>query len=165
VIVREALPGEAAAIGALRVEAYDSQNLLAANPGYADTLRTHGFDGHGTVFVAVDDDGKLLGTVMLDPWHPESEIARGADEAEVRMLAVAPATQGQGAGRALMLAVIDAAAASGARMLLLSTRPAMKAAQHIYQGLGFIRSPELDWYPAPGVPLLGYRLPLTAATA
>ncbi|HWG02192.1 MAG TPA: GNAT family N-acetyltransferase [Trebonia sp.] len=159
-IVREALPGEAAAVGALRVEAYDSQHLLAANSGYADTLRRHGFDGHGTVFAAVDDDGKLLGTVMLDPWNPESEVARGADETEVRMLAVAPAAQGQGVGRALMLAVIDAATVSGARTLLLSTRPVMKAAQHIYQSMGFIRSPELDWSPLPDVPLIGYRLPL-----
>lgn len=165
-IVREALPGEAETVGALRVEAYDFQQLLTGNPGYADSLRSLGFDGQGTVLVAVDDaDGKVLGTVMLDPWSPGSEVARRADETEVRMLAVAPWAQGQGVGRALMLAVIDAAAASGARRLLLSTRPVMKTAQHIYQSLGFTRSPGLDWSPLPEVRLLGYELPLTAPDA
>jgi ribosomal protein S18 acetylase RimI-like enzyme len=174
VIVREALPGEAETVGALRVEAYESQGLLTGNPGYADSLRGFGFDGHGTVLVAVDDTdgsdsaggaggagGKLLGTVMLEPWSPDSEVARHPDEPEVRMLAVASWAQGRGVGRALMLAVIDAAAASGARRLLLSTRPVMKAAQHIYESLGFTRTPELDWTPVPGVLLLGYELPLS----
>ena len=37
----------------------------------------------------------------------------------------------------------------------------MKAAQHIYESLGFTRTPELDWTPVPGVLLLGYELPLS----
>lgn len=173
------LPGEADAVGALRVGAYRSGGFLAAGTGYADTLRVLGFDGHGTVFVAADatsgDDadgdagggrggsaGALLGTVMLEPWHAASEVSRGPEEAEVRALAVAPRAQGRGVGRALMVAVIDAAAASGARRLLLSTRPQMKAAQHLYHALGFVRAPELDWAPAPGVALLGFAFPLDA---
>ena len=100
----------------------------------------------------------LLGTVMLDPWHDGSEVARDRREAEVRALAVAPQAQGQGVGRALMLAVIDQARAAGARRLLLSTQPTMKAAQALYLSLGFARLPDLDWSPAPGMTLLAFGL-------
>jgi ribosomal protein S18 acetylase RimI-like enzyme len=171
----------------LRVGAYQAEGLL--NEQYAGTLRALGQDGHGTVFVAVDDNsvdntldstaddavddtagdgaagsransGKLLGTVMFEPWHVGSEVARSADEAEVRALAVAPWAQGRGTGRALMRAVIGAATASGARRLLLSTQTEMTTAQRLYRSLGFQRAPELDWRPVPEVPLLGFILPL-----
>jgi ribosomal protein S18 acetylase RimI-like enzyme len=167
------LPREAGTVGDLRVGAYQAQDHLSASPGYADTLRNLGLDGHGTILVAADGPGgtekllgteklagteKLLGTVMLEPWHADSEVARSADEAEVRALAVAPWAQGRGIGRILLRAVIDEAAARGATRLLLSTQPGMKAAQHLYRSLGFARTPELDWTPVPGVTLLGFTL-------
>jgi ribosomal protein S18 acetylase RimI-like enzyme len=138
-MIREALAGEMDAVGALRVAAYEAQSLLKANPPYAATLAALGADGHGTVLVA-EDGGHLLGTVMLDPWHDDSEIARGPQEAEVRALAVAPQAQGRGVGRALMLAVIDLARVAGARRVLLLTRPVMTAAQALYGSLGFERA-------------------------
>jgi ribosomal protein S18 acetylase RimI-like enzyme len=160
VIVREALPGEMGAVGALRVEAYRAGGLLAES--YAPTLRALGNDGHGTVLVAAEDgaDAKLLGTVMLEPWHDHSEVARSPQEAEVRALAVAPRAQGLGVGRALMGEVISRATARGARRLLLSTQPAMTAAQGLYRSLGFRRLPELDWAPVPGITLIAFGLPL-----
>lgn len=162
-IIREAFPAEAAAVGDLRVAAYAAQGLLDANPPYAQVLRGLGFDGPGTVLVAAEDEaggGKLAGTVMYEPWHPGSEVARSAGEAEVRALAVAPGAQGRGAGRALMRAVIGQAEAGGVSRLLLSTRPAMTAAQALYRSLDFARAPELDWEPVPGVTLLGFALPV-----
>ena len=100
----------------------------------------------------------LLGTVMLDPWHDGGEVARDRREAEVRALAVAPQAQGQGVGRALMLAVIDQARVAGAGRLLLSTQPTMKAAHALYLSLGFARRPELDWSPVPEATLLAFGL-------
>jgi ribosomal protein S18 acetylase RimI-like enzyme len=159
VIVRPARRAELAAVGELRVTAYLAQNLLSAHPAYADTLRTLGADGRGEVLIAVDRDGaghEILGTIMLDPWHAGSEIARGPDEAEVRALAVAPAAQGRGVGAGLVRAVIDRATARGARRLLLSTQPAMTAAQRLYVAAGFTRLPELDWSPTPSLTLLAF---------
>jgi ribosomal protein S18 acetylase RimI-like enzyme len=161
VIVRPARRAELAAVGELRVTAYLAQNLLSAHPAYADTLRALGADGRGEVLVAVDRDGdgdghEILGTIMLDPWHAGSEIARGPDEAEIRGLAVAPAAQGRGVGLTLVREVIDRATARGARRLLLSTQPAMTAAQRLYVAAGFARLPELDWSPTPGLTLLAY---------
>jgi len=158
-VIRQALAGEMSAVGALRVGAYQAQGLLAVNPAYAATLAALGADGHGTVLVAAGAAG-LLGTVMLEPWHAASEVARGPGEGEVRALAVAPAAQGRGTGRALIGAVIDLAAAAGLTSLLLSTQPGMRAAQALYASAGFQRRPELDWSPVPGLALLAFGLPL-----
>jgi ribosomal protein S18 acetylase RimI-like enzyme len=116
------------------------------------------------VLVAVDDH-QILGTVMLEPYHAASEVARTHDEAEIRALAVAPDAQGKGVGRMLLHAVIDRAVRSRVHHLVLSTQPAMVAAQHLYAASGFIRLPDRDWMPAPRVPLLAYGRVLTVGSS
>jgi ribosomal protein S18 acetylase RimI-like enzyme len=148
------------AVGALRLEAYQAENFLAAAPSYVEELRSLGAGGHGTVLVATEDT-ELLGTVMLETWHSGSEIARGAGEVEVRAFAVAPRAQRRGIGRALMRAVIDMARAGGAQRIVLCTQPTMTAAQRLYLAEGFTRIPERDWGPAPGVRMLAYSLTLS----
>jgi ribosomal protein S18 acetylase RimI-like enzyme len=158
-IVRQAYPSEMDVVGELRVTAYQAQNLLAVKPDYADTLRVLGLAGAGEVLVAVEHE-QVLGTVMLDPWSPSSEVARSADEAEIRALSVAPQAQRHGVGGVLVRAVIERAVSRGVRHLLLSTQPNMTVAQRLYLALGFDRIPERDWSPAAGVALLVYGLPL-----
>jgi ribosomal protein S18 acetylase RimI-like enzyme len=159
VIVRDARPSELAGIGDLRVAAYQAGGLLSANPSYAATLRGLGVSGTGEVLVA-EDSGRIVGTIMLDPFHRFSEIARNRGEAEIRALAVAPHVQHRGVGRALVRAVIERAGLRGVHRLLLSTQPAMTAAQCLYRQAGFTRLPELDWSPAPGLLLLAFGLVL-----
>ncbi len=158
-IVRDARAGELAGIGELRVAAYRAGGLLLANPGYAEVLRGLGISGTGEVLVA-EENGRIVGTVMLEPFYRFSEIARSPGEAEVRALAVAPQEQHRGAGRALVSAVIERATVRGVHRLLLTTQPAMTAAQHLYRLAGFTRLPELDWNPAPGLSLLTFGLML-----
>ena len=134
-IVRDARVGELAGIGELRVAAYRAGGLLAANPGYAEVLRGLGIAGTGEVLVA-EDNRRIIGTVMLEPFHRFSEIARNPGEAEVRALAVAPHEQRRGAGRALVAAVIERAAVRGAYRLLVSTQAAMTTAEHLYRLAG-----------------------------
>jgi ribosomal protein S18 acetylase RimI-like enzyme len=162
VIVRDARPGELAEVGEIRVAAYVAGGSMSPDSGYAPTLRDLGRDGDGTVLVAVDeqDDGRILGTVMLQPWPQGGQVVTGPDEAEIRALAVRPGAQGQGTGNALLQAVIERAAQQGVRHLVLLTQPDMVAAQHLYQGAGFRRLPDRDWSPAPGVTLLAYGLAL-----
>lgn len=159
-IIREAEPADVTAAGALRVQAYEAQDLLA--PTYAATLRALGSDGIGTVLVALDDAGTLLGTVMVQRHHPRSEVAYADDEAEIRALAVAPEAQGRGVGRALVRAVIERAAAWGMARIVLSSMPAMATAQRLYRAEGFTRMPDRDWSPGDGIALLAYGRPLTA---
>jgi ribosomal protein S18 acetylase RimI-like enzyme len=164
VIVRDARAGELARIGELRVAAYRAGGLLTANPGYAEVLRGLGISGIGEV-LAAEDNGRIVGTVMLEPFYRFSEMARNPGEAEVRALAVAPREQHRGAGWALVAAVIERATVRGVHRLLLSTQPAMTTAEHLYRLAGFTRLPELDRSPAPGLSLLAFGLLLPQAGA
>ena len=156
-IVRRVLPDEMSAVSELRVIAYTADGLLDVNPVYVETLRLLGTDGEGEVLVA-EDGGRLLGTIMFEPWSPRSEIARGADEAEVRAFAVAPQARGRGVGRALVNALVERAREEGVSRLLLSTQPQMLSAQYVYRARGFVRVPERDWSTLPDVTLLTYEL-------
>jgi ribosomal protein S18 acetylase RimI-like enzyme len=161
VIIRDVRPDEHAAVGELRVAAYRALGLLPEGSGYAETLRAFGFGGDHDVLVAIDEAGNgILGTVTLEPFDPASELAKDDTEADIRAFAVAPHAQGQGVGRQLMLAVIERAEKRGLRRLRLCTQPAMAAAQHLYATIGFSRTPELDFAPAPGLTLRAYELAL-----
>jgi ribosomal protein S18 acetylase RimI-like enzyme len=164
VVIREAWPTELAEVGELRVTAYVADGFLSPESGYAPRLRALGADGNGTVLVAVPraDDRRILGTVMLQPWPHAGQVVTGPGEAEIRALAVAPEDQGRGTGGALLRAVIERAAGSGVRHLVLMTQQEMRTAHHLYEREGFRRLPERDWYPVPGVALLAYGLELTA---
>ncbi len=121
-IIREARPDEYPATGELRVTAYQALGLLPDGSEYVDTLRGFGFGTDCAVLVATDETGVgLLGTITLEPFEPSSELARDETEADIRAFAVAPAGQGRGVGRGLLLAVIERADKRGLRCLRLCT--------------------------------------------
>ncbi|MEP7023832.1 MAG: GNAT family N-acetyltransferase [Actinomycetota bacterium] len=161
-IVRAAHPTEFAEVGDIRLAAYRADGFLTEHTGYAPTLRGLGTTGDGEVLVAVED-GRILGTIMLQQWPRAGEVVRGPQEAEIRALAVAPAARRQGTGRALVQAVIGQAAGRGVRDLLLCTLPEMRAAHRIYEQAGFVRLPERDWSPGPATRLMVYGLRLDGA--
>lgn len=175
-LIRDARPEELPAIGELRVSAYVSGGFLSPDSGYAPRLRALGAHSGGSVLVAVAAGGEpapagaagpgastaaIVGTIMLVSWPDAGEVVTGPDEAEIRALAVAPGTQGQGIGRALLGAALQRAARQGARALVLSTQPEMRAAHRLYERAGFTRLPDRDWSPEPGVNLMVYGLTLT----
>jgi GNAT superfamily N-acetyltransferase len=158
--IREILPGEQAAVGELRVSAYRALGLLPEGSRYAETLRGFGFGGDCAVLVADDEAGGIVGTVTLEPFGPGSELAKDAQEADVRAFAVDARAQGQGVGGQLLRAVIGYAGSRGVRRLRLCTQPAMTTARHLYEKTGFARTPELDFEPVPGLMLRAYALSL-----
>lgn len=176
-IIRDAETAEYPAVGDLRVLAYQSLGLLPEGSAYVETLRGFGFDGDCVVLVATDGAGAgeagsdgansdgaatdgVLGTITLELFGPESELARDETEADVRAFAVAPRAQGRGVGRELLRAVIERAEKHGVRRLRLCTQPAMLGARHLYETTGFTRTPDLDWSPVPGLLLRAYELAL-----
>jgi ribosomal protein S18 acetylase RimI-like enzyme len=95
------------------------------------------------------------------PWAELLE----AGEAGIRMLATDPGGQGRGVGSRLLQTCIDRARGSGRDAVVLHSTPWMAAAHRLYERAGFTRLPERDWLPVPEVPLLAFRLDLTALIA
>jgi ribosomal protein S18 acetylase RimI-like enzyme len=120
------------------------------------------------VYVAVDNDGNLVGGVTYVP-GPERTMSefQDPDAAGIRMLAVDPQYQGLGAGRALVEACIARARLQHRRRIILHSTPVMTSAQALYQQLGFESFPELDvWFtddpysPSDPLHLIAYTLTL-----
>jgi ribosomal protein S18 acetylase RimI-like enzyme len=144
--VQEIDPGQYEALGEVTVRAYRAIPGRAPSPEYERVLRdVAGRAKVDRVLVAVDDDGALLGgvTYVSGDDSPYAEF-EGADRAAFRMLAVDPAAQGAGAGRALIEACIGVARAEGKRWLTLMTTEHMEAARRLYERLGFRRAPKFD---------------------
>ena len=162
--VRPAVEGEYEAIGELTVAAYERSGQLSGETnGYRDELvDVAGHAREGEVLVAVQPDGEVVGSVLFVlPGSVYAELAAPGD-AEFRMLAVAPRAQGRGIGEALVRACVDRARAIGARAIVISARDFIEAPQRLYRRLGFVRVPERDWSPVPGVvSLVALRLDLS----
>ncbi|MYQ44444.1 GNAT family N-acetyltransferase [Streptomyces sp. SID4985] len=165
-LIRQARPDEYAELGEITAQAYLQDGLLDFGEGdaYLAELRDVAKRAAAAEVLVAVRDGVLLGGVTFVPsGGPMSDIA-GAGEAEIRMLAVAHAGRGQGAGEALVRACVERArAVEGCVRLVLSTQPTMRAAHRIYARLGFVRTPERDWNPMPGlleIALLTYEFTL-----
>jgi ribosomal protein S18 acetylase RimI-like enzyme len=156
--VRTASPGDFPAVARLTVAAYDADGQLAGGNGYERTLANVAARADaGQLLVAADPTGAILGAVLFVlPGSRYSEVAT-AGEGEFRMLAVDPAAQGRGVGRALVLACLDCAAATGCRAVVICVRDTAATAQRLYARLGFLRVAQLDWSPLPDVHLLALR--------
>lgn len=162
--IRRAAPEEYALLGELTAQAYLGDGLLGGGEDDPYLARLRDVAGRAAVaepLVAADHTGTVLGGVTYaPPGSPLCDVAT-PDEAEFRMLAVARAGRGRGAGEALVRAcVARARATAGVTALALSTQPAMTGAHRIYRRLGFARTPERDWMPVPDLTLLTYRLDL-----
>lgn len=145
---------------------YDADGYLVMPDGsydhhYAGWLADGGTRARdGVLMVAVDGD-HLLGTVTwCPPGSPFRELSTHDDQAEFRMLSVAPEARERGVGSALVDWCIAEARSTGIAEILLSSLPEMLPAHRLYESRGFMRRADLDWSPFPGVELWGFSLDL-----
>jgi ribosomal protein S18 acetylase RimI-like enzyme len=161
--VRKVLPEEYEDAGAVTALAYaefgsgetawdDYRRRIADVASRAD---------HTVVLVAIEE-GHILGTVTLEL---EDRVPGGherpaleANQAHVRMLGVHPEVRGRGIGKRLMYACIDHARRAGKSVMTLDTTEQMKAAQRLYESMGFRRGPDQVF--DDGFRLRVYELPL-----
>jgi ribosomal protein S18 acetylase RimI-like enzyme len=163
-LIRPVRPAEYGPLGELTVAAYHSvPDVTNHQDVYDRQLRDVATRAEvSCVLVAVGLGDELLGgvTYVRGPDDPYSEeLAEG--EAGMRMLAVDPVRQRQGVGRALTQACLDRAREAGRGRLVLHTGAWMPAAIRLYERIGFVRLPEVDFTPAPGIDLIGYTFNLT----
>ncbi|MFC1982477.1 GNAT family N-acetyltransferase [Chloroflexota bacterium] len=110
-------------------------------------------------------DGQLVGTVTLYlnvgnasmQWLPKGW-------AGVRLLAVHPAYRRRGIGLALMEECVSRCRHRSISTIGLHTTEMMEFARLMYEKMRFVRVPEYDFYPRPGVIVMAYRLDLKTLT-
>jgi ribosomal protein S18 acetylase RimI-like enzyme len=165
-VIRPAHREELAEVGRLTLAAYVADGFVSPDADYAeDLLDATTRAREAELYVALDPDGGLVGTVTFCPEGSDLREVAGAGEGEFRMLAVAPAARGRGVAEALVRTCIERAEELGYSALVLSSMPLQQPAQRIYARLGFRRTPDLDWKPIPSVDLLAFRLDLSRAEA
>lgn len=99
---------------------------------------------HTTILVAAEDD-RILGSATLEldaRVEPDDDPTLAPEEAHIRMLGVHPEARRRGVARLLMAACFDRARERGKTRVTLHTTHRMKAAQAMYEGLGFHRLPD-----------------------
>ena len=164
--VREAREDEWEAVGDLTVAGYDADGHLTYpdgtfDEGYAGWLRDTAPRGRGSVLLVAVEGDELLGTATwCPPGSPAREVSTSDTQGEFRTLSVAPHARGRGVGRALVAACVERARALGLTEVVLCSLDHMLPAHRLYESLGFVRRPELDWFPEPDVILWGFSLDL-----
>ncbi len=161
--IRQARPDELRAVGDVTLDAYIADGLMEAHDAYATVIADAAARAStATLLVAVDADAdeSIIGSVTFcRAGNPYAELARPG-EAEFRMLGVASTARRRGVGQALAQVCIDLARRHGDHAIVLSSQPTMPGAHRIYERLGFVRVPERDHEPEPGVMLLVFRYEL-----
>jgi GNAT superfamily N-acetyltransferase len=155
ILIREARSDEHAALGRMLVSAYASlpgMPTVDQQPDYYATLADvagRAARPSWTIFVAAGPAGDLFGSIdfIEDMQHYASGggVVTIMDAAGVRFLAVNVAHRGKGAGKALTNFCITRARALGKGRLVLHTTRVMTSAWALYEGLGFVRFPEIDF--------------------
>ncbi len=162
IVIRNATLDDYPAIGELTVHAYEAHGHLSAETEYRKTLAdVAGRASAGEIIVAVEGDDVLGAVLLVQPGSEFSEMA-GSGEAEFRMLAVSPKAQRRGIGERLVSACLERARAAGAHRVVISARDFVEAPLRLYARMGFVRVPERDWSPVPGVQLVALRFDLCA---
>jgi GNAT superfamily N-acetyltransferase len=157
--IRPARDDELDIVASLTVDAYAEYAAAMAPDAWSmfaqDIANVRARMSDGQLLVA-ERDGSLVGAVTI------FRFWRGAqtDALGVRLLAVPPKHRGSGIGRALMERCIDVARADGKGRVVLTVTQEMEVARDLTERMGFVRAPELDHEPAPGVRVLGYALTL-----
>ena len=148
VTVRLAMPGDAAEISRVLLEAfstirehYTDEAFEVVTPKPDEIERR--FE-EGPMWVA-EQDGEIVGTVSLTT-EPEGLY--------VRSMAVLPKAQGRGIGRMLLDALHAEAEGRGIDRIFLYTLPFQQGARAMYEKYGYkwVRdTPPEEWYGVPGL--------------
>ena len=111
--------------------------------------------------IVAETSSGIVGTVLLYPRGTQVYTPNGKSinltDPEIRLLAVTPRARGQGIGQQLMQECFRRARQSGAKAITLHTTDMMSTAMRMYERMGFVRAPELDFHPGEDITIKGYR--------
>lgn len=165
-ILRDAMPNEIPSIRQQRVEAYQEYALLLPEAHWEalkKSILSEADLQKGVEIIVAESDGKILGSVVLFP--PKIKAYEGfgdvLEHSEIRMLAVAPSSQGKGVASALVKECIIRTKNKGYPAIGLHTGEFMEGAIQLYTQFGFLHTPDHDFEPAnDGIIVKAFRLNL-----
>jgi GNAT superfamily N-acetyltransferase len=164
VSLREAGSDELDAVGEMMVAAY--AEFTPPNPpplwrAYEEEIRDVRRRLADAALIVAEDAGRLAGAVTYYPdATKETNTAWPASWAVFRLLAVHPTARGRGVGRLLTEECLRRARVAGCVAVGLHTTQLMNVARAMYERIGFVRVPELDFFPVPQFRVMAYRLTL-----
>ncbi len=103
---------------------------------------------------------QLAGTVTLYLRAKDSDEIWPDGWAVIRLLGVDPRYRRMGIAKALMEECLDRCRKLSIATVGLHTTQIMNIALRMYENMGFVRVPEFDFHPRPGVTVMAYRLNL-----
>jgi GNAT superfamily N-acetyltransferase len=153
--VRMAVTSEYDKIGKLLMKAFgrlDGFPKPVEQPGYYNILRNVGEltrQPETTLWVAVSDKQQIAGAVIFfaDVKYSGAggRCTTELETAGFRLLAVDSFFRGQGIGKLLAQFCIQKSRELGRLQIIIHSTESMKTARKIYEDLGFLRSPDLDF--------------------
>ena len=163
ILIRPVRPADYDAVRRITRDAYLEAGYFTddAHPYMAVLADVEHRAEHAEILVA-ERDGEVVGSVALTfAGQRYTDIAIDG-ELEFRMLAVDPAVQRGGVGRAMVEQIIEhARALPGIEAVSLTSGSEMIRAHRLYASMGFIRVPERDWVvPNEDIVLWVFRLAL-----
>jgi len=118
----------------------------------------------GEILVA-EHERSIVGTATFYADASDDGTGWPATASSLRAVAAHPKARGRGVGRALLDACQERAQRRGSTQLCLQTSPFMAAAVRLYEGAGFVRTPEYDVDVAARIPsIVGTGLVISAYT-
>ena len=147
VALRRARPSDFDEVRRITREAYLHAGHFAADHPYVSVREDveHRAE-HAQVWVAETAGRVVAAATLTFAGQPYSEIAADG-ELEFRMLAVDPARQGGGVGRAVVREIVEhARKLPGIEAISITSATFMERAHNLYESLSFRRAPERDWY-------------------
>jgi GNAT superfamily N-acetyltransferase len=169
--IRGARDSDRAAMVDVTLAAYEEYSVIIPSPHweeYQQDIRDTIIQDAQAERIVAEQDGIVVGSVILYPagtvFHLPDGEAVTLQYPEIRLLAVAPASRRRGVGVALVEACIQHARQAGVEAITLHTIEFMQIAMRMYERMGFVRAPELDFRPVEAedvdVVIKGYRFNL-----
>jgi ribosomal protein S18 acetylase RimI-like enzyme len=143
--IREIRPSEYEEAGRITAGAYEEfEDTARADMfrAYLDHIADIAGRADRTLVLVAEEEGMIVGTVTLelkDRVEPEDDPPLEPGEAHIRMLGVAPQARGRGIAKSLMAECEARSKAEGRSQVTLNTTYMMKAAQSMYESLGYER--------------------------
>jgi GNAT superfamily N-acetyltransferase len=166
-VILQAKPSDYEALGEMTVTVYEQLPGMpdsSEQPEYYSMLKdveSRARIPTIKILIAVTPENELLGGVTfigdVKYYASGGTVSENINCSGIRLLVVKPEARNSGIGKALTEACIQRAKDAGTSQVVLHTTKSMEIAWRMYEKIGFLRSPDLDFHQGK-LAVYGFRL-------